>query len=119
MINVYANKTMFGKRTGKHTAELGDFNAEGKTATEAKAALLETIAAFRPTGYTIGSVNGDVFIVTRGITGAMQYSICGSGRTFGSGCLMNTTDAKTAVEAARKHAIDSFGGIAWEHAIGL
>lgn len=113
MINAYANKTMFGKRTGKHTAELGEFNAEGKTATEAKQALLARIAEYRPTRYAIGTASGDVFIVSRSLTGQMEYAICGPGRNYGSSCLMSTTDAKTAIEAAQKHA-SGFGGIVWE-----
>ena len=114
MINVYTNKTMFGKRTGNHTAELGEFNAEGKTATEAKSALLAKVAEYRPTNYVIGAV-GATFIVTRSLHGTMQYSICGPGRTYAGSCLLSTTDAKTAVENARQHATDSFGGIVYEH----
>ena len=117
MITTTANKIMFGKRTGKHTANLGDFTAEGTTATEAKTALLQQIADFRPTKYVIGTVAGDVFVVTRSLNGYMEYAICGKGRNYGSGCLMATTDTKTAVEAARRHAESSFDGIAWEHAV--
>ncbi len=117
MVNVYANKSMFGKRTGKHTAELGEFNAEGTTATEAKTALLATIAGYRPTKYAIGTGSGDVFIVMRALTGQMEYTICGAGRTYGSSCLMATHDAKAAIEAAREHARQSFGGIVWEHTL--
>ena len=116
MINVSANKTMFGKRTGKHTAELGEFNAEGTTATEAKSALLKQIADYRPTSYMIGTGSGDVFHVSRSLNGQMQYVIHGPGRPYGSACLMSTTDAKTAVEAALRHARDSFGGIVWGQA---
>jgi len=114
MITSYANKTIFGKRTGNHTAELGEFNAEGTTATAAKAALLQTVAEYRPTQYVIGAVAA-TFIVTRSLNGMMQYAICGPGRTYASGCLMSTKDAKTAIEAARKHATDNFGGIVFEH----
>lgn len=113
-INVYANKTMFGKRTGLHTAELGEFHAEAKTATEAKAALLALIAEYRPTRYVIGAV-GATFIVTRSLTGQMEYAICSAGRTYAASCMMQTKDAKEAIEAARKHASDSFGGIVFEH----
>lgn len=115
-INVYPNKTMFGKRTGKHTAELGEFNAEGKTATDAKAALLQTIAEYRPLRYVIGTVDGPTFIVTRNLAGGIDYAICGAGRDYASGCLMATTDAREGIERARKHAAESFGGIAWQHA---
>lgn len=114
-IIVSANKTMFGKRTGKHTANLGDFHAEGTTATEAKTVLLQQIADYRLTKFILCSIAGDVFIITRGLSGQMEYAICGNGRTYASGCLMNTNDAKTAIEAARKHIVDSFGGVAWEH----
>ena len=114
MITVYANKTMFGKRTGKHTAELGQFSAEGKTATEAKTALLAAIADYRFTRYAIGCASGDTFIVSRSPTGQMEYAICGPGRPFGSSCLMSTKDAKYAIESALAHARQSFGGIIWE-----
>ena len=110
----HANKTMFGKRTGKHTAELGEFTGEGATATEAKSALLAGIADYRPAQYVIGAVGG-TFIVTRSLNGCMQYAICGPGRSYASACLMATTDANTAIEAARKHANESFGGIVFEH----
>lgn len=108
---------MFGKRTGKHTANLGEFSAEGTTAAEARAALLNQIADYRPTGYVLGTVAGEVFVVTRSLSGTMEYAICGKGRNYGSACLLSTTDAKTAVQAARDHAEQSFDGIAWEHAV--
>lgn len=114
-IEITRNRNMFGRSLPGHVANLGDFNAEGSTATEAKNNLLAKVASFSRTLYVIGTNAGDVFVVTRSLSGQMEYSICGKGRTYGSGCLMSITDAKSAVEAARRHAISSFDGIAWEH----
>lgn len=114
-IEVSADKTMFGRRTGLHTATLGEFSAQGKTATEAKSALLTLIAEHKPFFYVIGTKAGDVFVVTRSI-GGTEYRICGGQRTYASGCLMAHNEREKAIQQARAHAEQSFGGIAWEHA---
>lgn len=116
-IDCTPDKTMFGKRRGTHTATLGEFRAQGKTATEAKQALLTQIESFRPERYIIGSNAGDVFVVFRDLDGHFTYAICGKGRAFSSACLMNTTSRTDAINNARNHADSCFGGIAWEHSL--
>lgn len=60
----------------------------------------------------IGTVEGSVFIVRYHI-GSWQYSIVGPGRKYGGSC-HGTQSFDETVEAAKKHAIGSFDGIAWE-----
>jgi hypothetical protein len=60
----------------------------------------------------IGTGDGSVFVV-RFVYNGWSYAITGSGRKF-AGSTSGFKDIEDATEHARKHAADSFGGVAWE-----
>lgn len=67
--------------------------------------------------YVIGCVDGTVLFV-RFQHGGWGYEICGPGRSISAGCLMGKGIGKdSTIESARKHAEQSYGGIAWQHSV--
>lgn len=61
----------------------------------------------------IGTVQGEVFICLYD-SGAWQYSIVGPGRGYSGTCCGPWKGIDDVLVDARKHAVDGFGGIAWE-----
>jgi hypothetical protein len=90
--------------------------ARAKLKAAAQAALYKAAAAERNYSMrVIGCNDGTVFIVRWHPEGEFEYRIAGAGRdsmtvTFGA-----MPDFQTALQKARDHATENFGGIAWEN----
>lgn len=113
------SRTMFAKRTGKHTAALtGRYGTdivttEADSASAAKAELIEQLAILaehdiRQT-YVFCGDGETVLHVYRTFNG-WAYNIVSAKRTMASGCHMNCETRKQAEEQAIAHADQSFGG---------
>lgn len=112
--------TMFGKRTGSIEARLeSDWSpnvasATGASATLAKAALLDLLgrmASNTERAYLFCGDSKTVLIVSFAGT-AWQYDIVSADRTSRSGCIMPGVQSfREAVDRAREHAGQSYGGI--------
>lgn len=65
---------------------------------------------------TFQTVQGDVFIVRWDVlSDCWGYDICGAGRKYTTSCPVHkAVTFDDALAYAKQHAIDNFGGIAWE-----
>lgn len=108
----------WGKPTGRHYARLGVFTGEGASKAEAKAALLDKIAAWKPKSRHLFCVTGEVLAVRDQPDGGGYYDILHATREgampgwcggVGAG---DTFDE--ALECAKRHAESSYGGVVKE-----
>lgn len=119
-ITTAPQKTMFGKRTGGVLARLETptsvsvIDAGGRTATLAKSALLAQMARAvenQTVRYIFCADNARTVLVVRFSHDSWGYDIIDAERSYPSGCWMPSADLRAAVDAAKSHAEQSYGGV--------
>src|SRR5262245_13015422 len=107
-------KSMFGKKTGRYVARLGTVSIEGDTREHAKANLLEHLdnldSNHARRRYLFCGDNKTILVV-HWSNNAWAYDIIDSERDYACSCLMSSTCLDTAIDRARSHADQSYGGV--------
>lgn len=119
-ITTTANKTMFGKRTGGHKAALRPvggsmvLDADGANVTEAKSALLNKLGRMAQHTYQHTYVfcgDGQTVLVVHFAGECWGYDIVDAERSVPCGCWMPNAGPLEAIQAAKSHAEQSYGGV--------